>query len=59
MTHMCVSATALTALDLGLSATVIADACARRDLPDRSSGILPRRPSTASLLANSRTALPT
>lgn len=33
MTHMCVSATARAALDLGYKTTVIADACATRDLP--------------------------
>lgn len=34
MTHMCVSATARCGLDLGFKNTVIADACATRDLPD-------------------------
>ncbi|MEJ1973605.1 MAG: cysteine hydrolase family protein [Lacunisphaera sp.] len=34
MTHMCVSATARVAFDLGYHTTVIADACATRDLPD-------------------------
>ena len=34
MTHMCVSATARSALDHGYHATVIADACATRDLPN-------------------------
>lgn len=33
MTHMCVSATARSALDHGYHVTVIADACATRDLP--------------------------
>lgn len=33
MTHMCISATARSALDHGYHATVIADACATRDLP--------------------------
>src|SRR4051812_16755353 len=33
MTHMCVSATVRSALDHGYHATVIADACATRDLP--------------------------
>lgn len=41
MTHMCVSATARSALDHGYHATVIADACATRDLPDGSGGTLP------------------
>jgi len=34
MTHMCVSATARSALDHGYQTTVIADACATRDIPD-------------------------
>jgi nicotinamidase-related amidase len=34
MTHMCVSTTARAALDHGLHVTVVADACATRDLPD-------------------------
>jgi nicotinamidase-related amidase len=33
MTHMCVSSTARAALDLGYQTTVVADACATRDLP--------------------------
>lgn len=33
MTHNCVSSTARAALDLGLFPTVVADACATRDLP--------------------------
>lgn len=33
MTHMCVSATARAAFDLGYRATVVAAACATRDLP--------------------------
>lgn len=41
MTHMCVSATARAALDLGLRATVVADATATRDLPDPLGGIIP------------------
>lgn len=43
MTHMCVSATARSALDRGLRATVVADACATRPLPDRSGGTIPAR----------------
>ncbi len=39
MTHMCVSATARSALDHGYRATVVADACATRDLPDPLGGI--------------------
>lgn len=41
MTHMCVSATARAALDLGYRATVIGDACATRDLPGDEGGALP------------------
>lgn len=41
MTHMCVSATARTALNLGLRTTVVADACATRDLPNPLGGVLP------------------
>ena len=33
MTHMCISSTARAALDLGYQTTVVADACATRDLP--------------------------
>ncbi len=40
MTHMCVSATARAALDLGYFSTVVAAACATRDLPDGSGGIV-------------------
>jgi nicotinamidase-related amidase len=40
MTHMCVSATARAAFDAGYSVTVIADACATRDLPDGAGGTL-------------------
>lgn len=40
MTHMCVSTTARAALDLGYETTVIADACATRDLPDTMGGTL-------------------
>ncbi|MDE2378258.1 cysteine hydrolase family protein [Bradyrhizobium sp.] len=38
MTHMCVSSTARAALDLGYRATIAADACATRDLPDGRGG---------------------
>jgi nicotinamidase-related amidase len=40
MTHMCVSATARAALDLGFASTVVADAVATRDLPDPLGGEL-------------------
>ncbi len=43
MTHMCVSSTARAALDLGLRTTIAADACATRDLPDGSGGVLAAR----------------
>ena len=39
MTHMCVSSTARAALDLGYQTTVVADACATRDLPAAGGGI--------------------
>jgi len=38
MTHMCVSATARSALDHGYHCTVVASCCATRDLPDGSGG---------------------
>ncbi|MCA2000151.1 MAG: cysteine hydrolase [Hyphomicrobiales bacterium] len=41
MTHMCVSSTARAALDLGFATTILADACATRDLPDGSGGVVP------------------
>ncbi len=41
MTHMCVSSTVRAALDLGLASTVVARACATRDLPDGEGGIVP------------------
>ncbi|MEX2691372.1 isochorismatase family protein [Rhizobium mongolense] len=41
MTHMCVSATARAALDLGIKATVIASAAMSRDLPDPLGGMIP------------------
>jgi nicotinamidase-related amidase len=40
MTHMCVSATARAALDLGYRSTVVAAATATRDLPDPLGGVL-------------------
>lgn len=40
MTHMCVSATARAALDLGHRSTVALDATATRDLPDPMGGVL-------------------
>jgi nicotinamidase-related amidase len=40
MTHMCVSSTVRAALDRGLMCTVVADACATRDLPDGRGGIV-------------------
>ncbi|WP_083635817.1 isochorismatase family protein [Rhizobium gallicum] len=41
MTHMCVSAAARAALDLGIKATVIASAALSRDLPDPLGGMIP------------------
>ncbi len=40
MTHMCVSSTARVALDLGFRTTVVAAACATRDLPKPEGGVL-------------------
>jgi len=40
MTHMCVSSTVRAALDLGYGCTVLAPACATRDLPDGRGGIV-------------------
>ncbi len=41
MTHLCVSTTARTALDLGYGCTVLGPACATRDLPDGRGGVVP------------------
>jgi nicotinamidase-related amidase len=41
MTHGCVSATVRAALDLGYRSTVVAAACASRDLPDPAGGVMP------------------
>lgn len=43
MTHMCISATARAALDLGIAATVVAAACATRDLPSPLGGAIAAR----------------
>jgi nicotinamidase-related amidase len=40
-THMCISSTARAAVDHGYRATVAADACAARDLPDGRGGVVP------------------
>lgn len=40
-THMCVSATARAALDLGYRSTVVASAAATRDLPGIAGGVVP------------------
>jgi nicotinamidase-related amidase len=40
MTHMCVSATAKAAVDLGHRVTVVANATATRDLPDPLGGTM-------------------
>ena len=42
MTHMCVSTTVRDALDFSYASTVVADACASRDLPGPS-GVVPAR----------------
>jgi nicotinamidase-related amidase len=41
MTHMCVSSTVRAALDLGYISTIVADACATRDLPHLVKGFVP------------------
>ncbi len=41
MTHLCVSSTVRAALDLGYRCTVVAGACAARDLPDGAGGVVP------------------
>lgn len=41
MTHMCVSSTVRAAVDLGYFSTVVADACASRDLPATNGATLP------------------
>lgn len=43
MTHMCVSATVRSALDHGRVATVVAAACATRDLPNPAGGVVAAR----------------
>ncbi len=40
-THMCVSSTARAALELGYQVTVVAKACATRDLPDPCGSVIP------------------
>jgi nicotinamidase-related amidase len=40
MTHMCISSTARAALDLGFRVTIVANACATRDLPDGHGGTI-------------------
>ncbi len=39
-THMCISSTVRVALDLGYASTVVARACATRDLPDGEGGVV-------------------
>jgi len=41
MTHMCVSATVRSTLDHGYHSTIIANACATRDIPDGAGGVIP------------------
>ncbi len=40
MTHMCVSTTVRASLDMGFRATVVASACATRDLPGHAGGVV-------------------
>lgn len=40
MSHMCVSTTARAAMEYGLRCTVVANACATRDLPDGQGGVV-------------------
>lgn len=40
MTHMCVNSTARAALDLGYRTTIVSNACATRDLPGPSGGVI-------------------
>jgi nicotinamidase-related amidase len=42
-THLCVSGTVRAALDLGYRSTVVAAACATRDLPDGEGGTIPAK----------------
>jgi nicotinamidase-related amidase len=44
MTHMCVSSTVRAAVDLGFRCTVVAGACATRDLPDGQGGVVAAGP---------------
>ncbi len=41
MTHMCVNSTTRDAAELGHACTVVANACATRDLPDGNGGVIP------------------
>jgi nicotinamidase-related amidase len=41
MTHMCINATTRSAVDLGFTPTVIASACATRDLPGSDGTVIP------------------
>lgn len=40
MSHMCVSSTARASIDRGLRCTIVANACATRDLPDGQGGVI-------------------
>ncbi|MCH8110903.1 MAG: cysteine hydrolase [Proteobacteria bacterium] len=40
MTHMCISSSVRAATDLGLGATVVGNACATRELPDGTGGVV-------------------
>jgi nicotinamidase-related amidase len=41
MTHMCINATTRSAVDLGFAPTIIASACATRDLPSPDGSVVP------------------
>jgi nicotinamidase-related amidase len=51
MTHMCVSSTARAALDLGVPVTLVADACATRDLPAEDGTVIDHRALHAAAIA--------
>jgi nicotinamidase-related amidase len=51
MTHMCINATARSATDLGFAPTVVANACATRDLRSPSGSIVPAQTLHESSLA--------
>lgn len=52
MTHMCINATTRSAVDLGFAPTVIASACATRDLPAPDGSVIPAQTVHRSNLAS-------